>query len=62
MPPTRAWTNFGGGTSAGSTVSRAQPGRRHSEQPERQPAKPKRSSVPSWDEIVFGTRNDQSKS
>ena len=29
------------------------------EQPERQPAKPKRSSVPSWDEIVFGTRNDQ---
>ena len=30
-----------------------------SEQPERQPAKPKRSSVPSWDEIVFGTRNDQ---
>jgi hypothetical protein len=29
------------------------------EQPERQPTKPKRSSVPSWDEIVFGTRNDQ---
>ncbi|PVZ53522.1 septation protein SepH [Arthrobacter sp. H-02-3] len=29
------------------------------DQPERQPAKPKRSSVPSWDEIVFGTRNDQ---
>ncbi|WP_427132439.1 septation protein SepH [Pseudarthrobacter sp. S9] len=28
------------------------------EQPERQPAKPKRSSVPSWDEIVFGTRGD----
>jgi hypothetical protein len=28
------------------------------EQPERQPTKPKRSSVPSWDEIVFGTRND----
>ncbi|MET3921522.1 septation protein SepH [Arthrobacter sp. UYEF20] len=31
---------------------------RESEQPERQPAKPKRSSVPSWDEIVFGTRGD----
>lgn len=26
--------------------------------PERQPARPKRSSVPSWDEIVFGTRGD----
>lgn len=25
---------------------------------ERQPARPKRSSVPSWDEIVFGTRGD----
>ena len=28
------------------------------EAPERQPARPKRSSVPSWDEIVFGTRSD----
>lgn len=28
------------------------------EQPERQPAKPKRSSIPSWDDIVFGTRGD----
>ncbi|WP_258805640.1 septation protein SepH [Pseudarthrobacter sp. NS4] len=28
------------------------------EVPERQPARPKRSSVPSWDEIVFGTRGD----
>jgi hypothetical protein len=26
--------------------------------PERQPGRPKRSSVPSWDEIVFGTRSD----
>jgi hypothetical protein len=26
--------------------------------PERQPSRPKRSSVPSWDEIVFGTRGD----
>lgn len=31
---------------------------REAEQPERQPSKPKRSSVPSWDEIVFGTRGD----
>lgn len=31
---------------------------RETEQPERQPAKPKRSSVPSWDDIVFGTRGD----
>jgi hypothetical protein len=31
---------------------------RELEQPERQPAKPKRSSVPSWDDIVFGTRGD----
>jgi hypothetical protein len=52
---------IGGGTSRrqhresqGSTRNDAT-----SEQPERQPAKPKRSSVPSWDEIVFGTRNDQ---
>ena len=28
------------------------------EAPERQPSRPKRSSVPSWDEIVFGTRSD----
>lgn len=31
---------------------------RDAEQPERQPSKPKRSSVPSWDEIVFGARGD----
>jgi hypothetical protein len=31
---------------------------RETEQPERQPAKPKRSSIPSWDDIVFGTRGD----
>jgi hypothetical protein len=31
---------------------------REAEQPERQPAKPKRSSVPSWDDIVFGARGD----
>ena len=31
---------------------------REAEQPERQPAKPKRSSIPSWDDIVFGTRGD----
>ena len=36
------------------------PGRQNQdrEEPERQPARPKRSSVPSWDEIVFGTRGD----
>ncbi|MCT9627525.1 DUF3071 domain-containing protein [Pseudarthrobacter equi] len=28
------------------------------EAPERQPSRPKRSSVPSWDEIVFGTRSE----
>ncbi|MET4146134.1 septation protein SepH [Arthrobacter sp. UYCo732] len=28
------------------------------ELPERQPAKPKRSTVPSWDEIVFGTKRE----
>ncbi|MFE8887247.1 septation protein SepH [Pseudarthrobacter enclensis] len=28
------------------------------EVPERQPSRPKRSSVPSWDEIVFGTRSE----
>ncbi len=30
----------------------------NADQPERQPAKPKRSTVPSWDEIVFGTKRD----
>jgi Protein of unknown function (DUF3071) len=35
------------------------PGRHQdAELPERQPAKPKRSTVPSWDEIVFGTKRD----
>ncbi|MGO4187308.1 septation protein SepH [Pseudarthrobacter sp. TAF60_1] len=35
------------------------PGRNHdADLPERQPAKPKRSTVPSWDEIVFGTKRD----
>jgi hypothetical protein len=35
------------------------PGRHHdAELPERQPAKPKRSTVPSWDEIVFGTKRE----
>ncbi|MCU1531379.1 MAG: hypothetical protein JWO49_950 [Arthrobacter sp.] len=34
------------------------PADREAEQPERQPARPKRSSVPSWDDIVFGTRGD----
>ncbi|MDR6417155.1 septation protein SepH [Pseudarthrobacter sulfonivorans] len=29
-----------------------------SDLPERQPAKPKRSTVPSWDEIVFGTKRE----
>ncbi|SKB85004.1 Protein of unknown function [Arthrobacter sp. 49Tsu3.1M3] len=51
----------------GGTTSRRQHRESHAaarneagtDQPERQPAKPKRSSVPSWDEIVFGTRNDQ---
>jgi hypothetical protein len=36
-------------------------GQRHerdTDVPERQPSKPKRSSIPSWDEIVFGTRGD----
>jgi hypothetical protein len=31
---------------------------RETEPAERQPAKPKRSSIPSWDEIVFGARGD----
>jgi hypothetical protein len=35
-------------------------GRHHdADLPERQPAKPKRSTVPSWDEIVFGTKRDE---
>ncbi|MBT2532471.1 DUF3071 domain-containing protein [Arthrobacter sp. ISL-48] len=31
---------------------------RDTDVPERQPSRPKRSSIPSWDEIVFGTRGD----
>jgi hypothetical protein len=44
----------------GPDASRAELSRadREPETPERQPSKPKRSSVPSWDEIVFGTRSD----
>ncbi|MEC5192474.1 MULTISPECIES: septation protein SepH [unclassified Arthrobacter] len=34
------------------------PDDRGAEQPERQPAKQKRSSIPSWDDIVFGARGD----
>ena len=37
------------------TPARPEPDR---DEPERQPSRPKRSSVPSWDEIVFGTRGD----
>lgn len=51
---------LGGGTSRRQLRDGA-PGTRdetEAEQPERQPAKPKRSSVPSWDDIVFGTRGD----
>jgi hypothetical protein len=44
-----------GSDPAGTGPSRAG---REQETPERQPSKPKRSSVPSWDEIVFGTRSD----
>ena len=51
---------IGGGTSRRQhRESQAARNDAGTEQPERQPAKPKRSSVPSWDEIVFGTRNDQ---
>lgn len=45
---------------SGTESSRSDSSRdeREPETPERQPSKPKRSSVPSWDEIVFGTRSD----
>ena len=42
-------------TDTPADTSRAE---REPEAPERQPSKPRRSSVPSWDEIVFGTRSD----
>ncbi|NCD18641.1 MAG: DUF3071 domain-containing protein [Actinobacteria bacterium] len=35
-----------------------QPDERQEAQPERRPRKPARRSVPSWDEIVFGSRNE----
>ena len=51
---------LGGGTSR--RQQRESPGSapndRDADQPERQPAKPKRSSIPSWDDIVFGARGD----
>lgn len=52
---------IGGGTSRRQHRESNAAGRNEAgtDQPERQPTKPKRSSVPSWDEIVFGTRNDQ---
>lgn len=51
---------LGGGTSRRQQRESPAPARedRDAEQPERQPAKPKRSSIPSWDEIVFGARGD----
>ncbi|MCB5292889.1 septation protein SepH [Arthrobacter sp. SO3] len=51
---------LGGGTSRRQQreSSAAAPEERDAEQPERQPAKPKRSSIPSWDDIVFGARGD----
>ncbi|MET1064395.1 MAG: septation protein SepH [Arthrobacter sp.] len=51
---------LGGGTSR-RQLREAQPPAlddREAAPPERQPAKPKRSSIPSWDEIVFGARGD----
>jgi hypothetical protein len=55
---------LGGGTSrrqqreSPPAASRNDGDVRDAEQPERQPAKSKRSSIPSWDEIVFGARGD----
>ncbi|MDN4644494.1 septation protein SepH [Arthrobacter sp. PsM3] len=51
---------LGGGTSRRQQRESAAtaPEERDAEQPERQPAKPKRSSIPSWDDIVFGARGD----
>ncbi|MDI3241608.1 septation protein SepH [Arthrobacter sp. AL08] len=51
---------LGGGTSRRQQREPAAAARddRDAEQPERQPAKPKRSSIPSWDDIVFGARGD----
>jgi hypothetical protein len=50
-----------GGGSQRRTHEESASGPRHehdTEVPERQPSKPKRSSIPTWDEIVFGTRGD----
>jgi hypothetical protein len=47
-----AGVRIGEPNSAGSSARKDAP------EPERQPGRPKRSSVPSWDEIVFGTRGD----
>ncbi|WP_144673481.1 septation protein SepH [Arthrobacter sp. U41] len=51
---------LGGGTSRRQQRESAAPAPddRDADQPERQPAKSKRSSIPSWDEIVFGARGD----
>lgn len=51
---------LGGGSSRRQQRESPAPARedRGADQPERQPAKPKRSSIPSWDEIVFGARGD----
>ena len=64
--PARAWTNSCGGSPRRAATRPAamnpHPADHDAELPERQPAKPKRSSVPSWDEIVFGTRTDWTRS
>jgi hypothetical protein len=46
------------GGSIGEPNSAGSSPRKDAPEPERQPGRPKRSSVPSWDEIVFGTRGD----
>ncbi|BAS08572.1 uncharacterized protein Mb0907c [Arthrobacter sp. Hiyo4] len=63
---TWAWTNCWAAAAAAPGSLRGRRRRRRigqhhdhdADQPERQPAKPKRSTVPSWDEIVFGTKRD----
>ncbi|MGO4491330.1 septation protein SepH [Arthrobacter sp. 2YAF22_2] len=56
--PSRTDQPTTGQSGTGPARGDAARGERELETPERQPAKPKRSSVPSWDEIVFGTRTD----
>ncbi|MET4060962.1 hypothetical protein ABIB35_002520 [Arthrobacter sp. UYP6] len=52
------WDRMGSGASRTDAAGSADNASKDEDGADRRPIKPKRSSVPSWDEIVFGTKGD----